>query len=230
MGGGTGTRMGGTLPKQFMPLAGVPILVHTVRAWQQILPHAPVVVVLPATYVQLGAQLILAHGLSPLPHTTAGGATRTASVSAGLNYLAQELKPTSGTLVAIHDAVRPFLRPEVAVAALQAADQHGAAVCGVPSKSSLRQVAPDGSSRAVNRDEFWAVQTPQVFRWQLLQQCYAHPLAHAQDYTDDASLVEAQGHRIQLTEGSYDNLKITTPEDLKLAELIYASISFTPPL
>jgi 2-C-methyl-D-erythritol 4-phosphate cytidylyltransferase len=116
-------------------------------------------------------------------------------------------------LVAIHDGVRPYVTSGLIEACFDEAAKSGAACAAVPSKDSLRRRLPDGSSRAVPREQFFLVQTPQTFRASIWQEAYAAAPADAV-FTDDASLVEAAGHSISLVEGSYANIKITTPEDL----------------
>ena len=220
--GGSGSRFGSAVPKQFLALAGVPVVVHTVRRFLDFAPHLRVVVVLPQVHLATGDDLLRQHlGADQLGRVrcTVGGATRTASVTAGLqeasSWLSADELPRA--LVAVQDAVRPFANAPMLQASFASAAQHGSGVAAVPSKSSLRRRTATGSV-AVDRSEYFAVQTPQTFRLpELLAACLAPPPG---EFTDDASLMEAAGHNIHLVAGGYDNIKITTPEDLILAELL----------
>ncbi|RSK31126.1 2-C-methyl-D-erythritol 4-phosphate cytidylyltransferase [Hymenobacter metallilatus] len=211
--GGSGTRMGADRPKQFLELAGEPVLVHTLRRFAA--PELGVqelVVVLPAE--QFAAwERICADFRVTIPHAVvAGGATRWASVRNGLAHLAAH----EGGVVAVHDGVRPLTPLPVIEATYQAAYNHGAAVAAVVPKDSVRGLNQQGSY-ALNRSRLRLVQTPQCFELGLLQRAYTLP--ELTTFTDDASVVEDL-HPIYLVEGDYRNLKITTPEDLLLAEAL----------
>lgn len=207
--GGSGTRMGAEIPKQFLRLPdGTPILVATFRTFAA-LPNTKLIVVLPEAHIPTWQSLSTEFAL-PVHKTVPGGATRTASVAAGMALVPDE------ALVAVHDGVRPFVSPALIEACYTAAGESGAACAAVASKDSLRRRMPDGSSMAVPREEFYLVQTPQTFRARLWKEAYAAAASDAV-FTDDASLVEVAGHAITLVEGSYANLKITTPEDLPRA-------------
>ena len=204
--GGSGTRMGTELPKQFLPLPNdVPILVQTFRTFAAF-KGLTLIVVLPENHISYWQALVKEYTLAN--HlTVAGGATRCDSVSAGMLFVPDD------ALVAIHDGVRPFVTKELIEACYDAAEKSGAACAAVPSKDSLRLKLADGSSQAVDRALYFLVQTPQVFKasvWKQANGMVQNPAA----YTDDASMVEAAGYPITLVEGSYSNVKITTPEDL----------------
>ncbi len=204
--GGSGTRMGAAVPKQFLPLAdGTPILVQTFRLFAG-LPRVQLIIVLPEAHLPLWHQLANDYGLAA-HHAVAGGPTRTASVAAGMGLVPDD------ALVAIHDGVRPYATADLIERCYATAATTGAACAAVPSKDSLRQRMPDGGSRAVPREDFYLVQTPQTFSARLWKEALAQASADTV-FTDDASLVEAAGHTIALVEGSYGNIKITTPEDL----------------
>ena len=215
--GGSGLRMGADQPKQFLLLRGEPVLLHTLRRFADpALGVAQTVVVLPFDQLEYWQQLLAQHG-SSLPHTlVAGGATRWASVKAGLAALPAEAAP--GALVAVHDGVRPLVPPAVIEAAYQAAATHGAAAVAVPPKDSVRLLAATGSS-PLDRRRLRLMQTPQTFDLALLRRAYRLP--ELPTFTDDASVVDDL-HPVQLVEGDYRNLKITTPEDLLLAEALLA--------
>jgi 2-C-methyl-D-erythritol 4-phosphate cytidylyltransferase len=211
--GGSGTRMGADRPKQFLELAGEPVLLHTLRRFANpSLRVQELVLVLPtdqfATWQALCAQYQIA-----IPHTVVGGgATRWASVRNGLLHL----KDAGQGVVAVHDGVRPLTPPAVIEATYQAAYNHGAAVAAVVPKDSVRGLNQQGSY-ALNRSRLRLVQTPQCFDLALLRRAYQLP--ELTTFTDDASVVEDL-HPIHLVEGDYRNLKITTPEDLLLAEAL----------
>ncbi|MBX0292585.1 2-C-methyl-D-erythritol 4-phosphate cytidylyltransferase [Hymenobacter sp. HSC-4F20] len=213
--GGNGTRMGADRPKQFLPLAGQPVLLHTLRRFAEpALGVQQCVLVLPPDQFETWQQLCVEYTVT-LPHTVvAGGATRWASVRNGLASLAEQ---TTG-VVAVHDGVRPLTPLSVLEATYQAAHNHGAAVAAVVPKDSVRGLNQQGSY-ALNRARLRLVQTPQCFEIGLLRRAYQLP--ELSTFTDDASVVEDL-HPIHLVEGDYTNLKITTPEDLLLAEAILA--------
>lgn len=211
--GGSGTRMGADRPKQFLELAGEPVLVHTLRRFAAPgLNVRELVLVLPSDQLATWQQLCQQHGIV-VPHTVVeGGATRWASVRNGLAHLAAH---TNG-VVAVHDGVRPLTPHSVIEATYQAAYNHGAAVAAVVPKDSVRGLNQQGSY-ALNRSRLRLVQTPQCFDLALLRRAYQLP--ELTNFTDDASVVEDL-HPIHLVEGDYRNLKITTPEDLVLAEAL----------
>lgn len=221
--GGAGSRMGAGVPKQFLPLGGKPILIHTLRRFLSYDARLPVVLVLPAGsfahWEHLGPRHLRPADLARIT-LCAGGETRTQSVGQGLEALAAQVPDPAQCLVAIHDGVRPFATQALLAGTYrQAATGEGAVAC-VPLKASLRQQDPDGRSRAVDRSLFLEVQTPQTF---VLAQILAAYRQRPHDaFSDDASLFEAQGGRISICEGSYDNIKITTPEDIFIGERILA--------
>lgn len=211
--GGSGTRMGAGRPKQFLELLGEPVLLHTLRRFAAPeLRVARLVVVLPADQVMAWQELCAQYPGVPAHELTTGGATRWASVKQGLAALAEEV----AGVVAVHDGVRPFTPGSVIEATFQAAYSHGAAVAAVVPKDSVRGLNQQGSY-ALNRSRLRLVQTPQCFEIGLLRRAYQLP--ELPTFTDDASVVEDL-HPIQLVEGDYRNLKITTPEDLLIAEAL----------
>lgn len=210
--GGKGLRMQSDLPKQFLPLSGRPVLMHTLERFASC---DAIILVLPSDQVVYWQGLCLEHSFM-LPHLVVeGGATRFHSVSAGLNALAD--CPTG--LVAIHDGVRPLVRPDIIERTYQAAEACGAALPYTEVVDSLRRRVSGGGSLAVVRSEYVGVQTPQTFRLELIRMAYARPYQAA--FTDDASVYEAAGlGEIALIEGAAENIKITSPKDLALAEYL----------
>ena len=219
--GGSGSRMGAQVPKQFLPLAGKPVLQHTIErfAASEVFQHA--VLVLPADQIDHA----IAHcALRPLLdkgwlHTVAGGESRTHSVSNGLSLATELSDKQDDAVVAIHDGVRPFATVNMLRESCETALRAGSGVCAVPVKSSIREQLADGSSRSVERSRYFHVQTPQAFQLHRLRDAYAQLNAGAV-VSDDATVFEMAGQCITLVDGSYDNLKLTTPEDLLIAEQI----------
>ncbi|UYZ62051.1 2-C-methyl-D-erythritol 4-phosphate cytidylyltransferase [Hymenobacter weizhouensis] len=211
--GGSGTRMGTDRPKQFLELGGEPVLVHTLRRFSEpALGVQECVVVLPPDQFDTWQQLCARYAVG-LPHAVvAGGHSRWASVRNGLAHLQQH---TAG-IVAVHDGVRPLTPAAVIEATFQAAHNHGAAVAAVVPKDSVRNLSQQGSY-ALNRSRLRLVQTPQCFEINLLRRAYQ--LSELPTFTDDASVVEDL-HPIHLVDGDYRNIKITTPEDLLIAEAL----------
>ncbi|MCR5180865.1 MAG: 2-C-methyl-D-erythritol 4-phosphate cytidylyltransferase [Bacteroidaceae bacterium] len=217
--GGKGLRMGSDLPKQFLPVGGKPLLMHTLEAFERAVAGIHIVLVLPADHQPYWRELCHRYSFT-LPHDIAtGGPTRFHSVLSGLRQVAA-IHGASDGLVAVHDGVRPFVSPEVIRRCFRVAQESGAAVPVVPVVETLRQMA-SSSSHTVDRSLFRLVQTPQTFQLSLLLRAFEQPYSDA--FTDDASVVEALGHPITLVEGNRENIKITTPFDLTIAESLLAS-------
>ncbi|GAA4051587.1 2-C-methyl-D-erythritol 4-phosphate cytidylyltransferase [Hymenobacter glaciei] len=214
--GGSGTRMGADRPKQFLLLRGEPVLLHTLRRFADpALRVAEMVVVLPKDQLTTW-QALCAEFAVTIPHRlVAGGGTRWASVKAGLAALVAYPEG----LVAVHDGVRPLVSRAVVERTYAAAATHAAAAAAVLPKDSVRLVSPHGSA-AQNRSRLRLMQTPQTFEIDLLRRAYAMP--ELANFTDDATVVDDLC-RVQLVEGDYRNLKITTPEDLLVAEALLSS-------
>ena len=211
--GGSGTRMGADRPKQFLLLRGEPVLLHTLRRFAEpALGVAEIVVVLPKEQLATWRALCATFSVT-IPHRlVAGGPTRWASVKAGLAALGEYAEG----LVAVHDGVRPLVSRAVVERTYAAAATHAAAAAAVLPKDSVRLVSQHGSA-AQNRSRLRLMQTPQTFEIDLLRRAYAMP--ELASFTDDATVVDDLC-RVQLVEGDYRNLKITTPEDLLVAEAL----------
>lgn len=213
--GGVGARMGANKPKQFLPLLGKPILAHTLEKFHQADKDIKLIVVLPDASLYIWQEYIETSGFA-IPHeVTIGGKSRTESVCKGLI-----LVPHKGT-VAIHDAVRPCLPLELIKRAFAEAEDKHSAIPVIPAKDSLRQRNRSGLYQAVNRQDFVMVQTPQVFNASKLIDAYEK--FQLPDATDDATVWELAGYPVNLIEGSDVNIKITTPVDLLLAEVVFKS-------
>jgi 2-C-methyl-D-erythritol 4-phosphate cytidylyltransferase len=209
---GTGTRFGGDVPKQFLPLGGKPLVQRVVERF--LFDAAVTRIVVPVLDMLLNAVK-----QSPGERVTfvAGGATRLRSVSAGMEAAGSEFD-----LVAIHDAVRPFFSLDTFHATLDAARIHGAAFPGVPLPNTIHEIAADAIASTPDRSVFAAAQTPQCFRIDVLQDVLARATREDANATDEAGLAAKYGHRVQLVPGDSMNFKITRPEDLVMAERIYA--------
>lgn len=211
--GGQGLRMGGDVPKQFLPLDGRPVLMHTIDRFREVFPDMHIIVVLPQGQHDYWHDLCRRHHLEGSFLTAPGGDTRFHSVLNGLNAIPADV---SEGLVGVHDGVRPFVSRDTLRRCYEEAARSGTAVPVVPVVETLRHVSPDGESMTVPRSDYRLVQTPQVFSLSLLRRAYRQP--YAPQFTDDASVVEALGERITLVEGNRENIKLTTPADLLLAK------------
>ena len=209
--GGRGLRMGGELPKQFLPLSGKPVLMRTLELFEG--EVSQIILVLPEDHIPFWEELCQRYHFT-LPHTVAlGGETRFHSVRSGLSYLPQE------GLVAVHDGVRPLASRALIRRSFEEAERSGAALPACPVTDSLRLRQEEGKSEAVDRSRYVAVQTPQTFDLGRLQQAYEQ--AYSPLFTDDASVYEAASlGSITLIDGEETNIKLTTPRDLLLAELL----------
>lgn len=219
--GGNGRRAGGTLPKQFRFLGSMPVLARTINNFAKALPGSEIVVVLPEEHI--GFWKNLAARFDVAAHTVAaGGAERFDSVKNGLEALVSD-----PCLIAVQDGVRPLGSAELICRVAEAAAEHGAAIPVVEPVDSFRETddeadaAGNGSSHIVDRRRLRVVQTPQVFRADILRRAYA--AAFRAEFTDDASVVEAAGQPVRLVEGERENLKLTTPVDFVIAEALIAA-------
>lgn len=206
--GGKGLRMGGEIPKQFLPIGGKPVLMRTMEAFHAYDAEIQIVLVLPVAQQAYWKELCDQYTFA-LPYRLAdGGETRFHSVKNGLDTIPTDEE----ALVGVHDGVRPFVSAEVIARCYAEAARVGAVVPVTDVVETVRHLEDGGGSTTVNRDEYKLVQTPQVFSLSLLKQAYAQPYVPA--FTDDASVVEALGHEVTLVQGNRENIKITTPFDL----------------
>ncbi|WP_417913845.1 2-C-methyl-D-erythritol 4-phosphate cytidylyltransferase [Candidatus Electronema sp. JM] len=212
---GFGSRMGAAVPKQFLELAGEPILARTLRVFLQHPAVAVVVAVLPPEHLHSGqAQLLPLFSPSEREKLffTAGGATRQESVRNGLAALPVEI----GRIL-VHDGARPLVTAEIIDRCLAGVAQHGAALAAVPVKDTLKEVAGEMVCRTVDREQLWQAQTPQGMERHLIEQAYRHAEASGFLGTDEASLLEHAGIPVAVVMGSEQNIKITRPDDLRIA-------------
>lgn len=207
--GGKGLRMGGDIPKQFLPIGGMPVLMRTVEVFRQAYSDIHIILVLPASQQTYWQQLCREYSFRVPFQIADGGETRFHSVSNGLKLVPDDVEGVVG----VHDGVRPFVSVETIRRCYDKAVEFGAAVPVVPVVETVRQLCKDGTSVTVPRDEFKLVQTPQTFRVSLLKEAYLQ--AYKPSFTDDASVVEAIGNPVHLVEGNRENIKITTPADIR---------------
>ncbi len=210
--GGKGLRMKSDIPKQFLALEAKPVLMHSIEAFYSYDPDMDVVVVLPELQVAFWENLCREHCFSIPCRIVNGGETRFHSVKNALEVLRDT------QWVAVHDAVRPLVDVETIARCFDAAEKHRAVVPVIEAVDSMRQLLQDGTSRSVDRAAYRLVQTPQVFAADLLKKAYEQDFSPL--FTDDASVVEACGEDVILVEGARENIKITTPMDVALAESI----------
>ena len=208
--GGLGSRMGSEKPKQFLELNGLPVLMHSIKAFYQYSTNIKIIVTLPGMHLTAWEALCRDHHFE-IPHTVChGGETRFESVKHGLENVDEGL-------VAVHDAVRPLVSVELIARCFEAARDKGNAVPVIPLTDSVREVL-NGESRPADRDHLRLLQTPQVFDAALLKSAYKQ--AFRPSFTDDANVAEAFGAKIILVEGDPRNIKITRPEDMLIAEAL----------
>ena len=216
--GGSGRRMGGALPKQFMMLDNEPILARSINRMHEALPAAEIVVVLPEEHVELWKNIAARFDVAR--HKIAlGGKERFHSVKNGLAALSDEV-----AIVGIHDAVRPLASKKLIIKLFLEAENNTAVIPVVAPIDSYRIVEGD-DSRIIDRSALRMVQTPQVFQAEALRKAYEQPFSST--FTDDASVMEAAGHKVTLVEGERENIKITTPSDMLIAEAIINADSET---
>lgn len=210
--GGKGLRMGGEIPKQFIPVQGKPVLMRTLEAFYTYDNQIELIVVLPVAQQDYWKQLCVQYGFV-LPHRIAdGGETRFHSVRNGLRLVEED------GLVGVHDGVRPFVSQEVIASCYETAARMQAVIPVIDVVETVRHLTSDNQSETVPRDRYKLVQTPQVFTVEVLKRAYAQEYTPA--FTDDASVVEALGLPVCLVQGNRENIKLTTPFDLKVAEVL----------
>lgn len=205
--------MGTSISKQYIPIGGKPVLMHTLEAFYKADPLIQLILVLPKDDFDFWKDLCLQYDFTLAHQVVAGGATRFQSVKNGLDSIT-----LSSGLVAIHDAVRPFVSEEVIRESFAKAQESGSAIAVIPLKDSLREVASDGVSQFRERHRFRLVQTPQTFRLEKIKRAFETP--ERGEFTDDATVYEFQGWQVTLIEGNMENIKLTTPEDLEFAEFL----------
>lgn len=215
MAAGMGRRMNRPVPKQFIHLRNKPIFIYTLEIFLDH-PHVDaVVLVVPPAYLKKAEQLVKMFIREPVYAVVPGGERRQDSVFNGLAHLPQETG-----IILIQDGVRPFVTPNHITEVIEEAARHGAAVLGIPVSNTIKRGFSGWVEETLNRDTLWEIQTPQGFNRKVLADAYEAAIRENITFTDDAALVERAGHRVRLVHGDSLNIKITSPEDLILAEAI----------
>ncbi len=210
--GGSGTRMGADIPKQFLPLLGKPILIHTIETFLAIPSITEIILVLPTSQIPVWFDLCKKHHFDIKHIIVEGGETRFQSVTNGLMKVFD-----SEALVAIHDGVRPLVSREVIERCFQEAEKYGNAIPAIKPLETVRFSEKSGTI-PVDREKVLLIQTPQVFKFSIIKKCYQ--TLWQSSFTDDASVAEYAGNQIHIVEGNRENIKITTPQDLLFAEVL----------
>jgi len=215
---GTGSRMASDRPKQFLQLAGSPIIFHTLKPFEWCESIQEVIVVLPAEESAAFLALAGKQGLRKLARVVPGGSTRADSVKRGL----LAIRPATAEIVAVHDGVRPFVTVEEIDNTIAAARRDGAAILATPVTDTIKLVTEGQSDETIVktlvRQNLRQALTPQCFRYELLRKAYEQADVNDLSLTDESALVERLGHKVTIVEGSARNIKITTPRDLLIAE------------
>ena len=211
---GQGSRIGGKRAKQFLELAGVPIIFHTLRRFEECEAIQETILVLPTADAAGFLALAPKQGIRKLTRVVPGGATRAESVLRGL----QAVRAATAEIVAVHDGVRPFVTADEISKTVAVAKEHGAAILVGAVSDTIKEVTSDRVVDTLNRSQLRRALTPQCFRYDLLRRAYERIDVSDPDLTDESVLVERLGHSVAVVEGSSRNIKITTKEDLAIAE------------
>ncbi len=210
--GGNGSRMNAATPKQFMLLKGLPILMHTINRFYDFDSNIHIILALPQSHIVAWEKLCKAHIFNIKHQVVSGGETRFHSVKNGLDAITE-----TNVVVGIHDGVRPFVSNETLISCFEVAQKLGNAVPSISVSESMRKVE-NSENTCLDRNQVKVIQTPQCFQIGLLKKAFLQTYLYS--FTDDATVVEAIGEKINLVEGNAANIKITTPYDLKIAEVI----------
>ena len=213
--GGVGTRFGARTPKQFLRLGTMPILAATVHHFAHHPAVRAVVVAVPEPWAARARRILGPVAKHTRLTVVVGGRTRQDSV-----WLALQAAPEDVEIVVVHDAVRPLVTRRLIDAAVRAAVEEGAAICALPITETVKRVRAERVEATLDRSELWAVQTPQAFRVDLLREAHEKARRDGVVGTDDAMLVERLGHPVRVVRGLAENVKITTPEDLRRARAL----------
>lgn len=208
MAGGVGNRMKSELPKQFIEVMGKPIISYTVNALSKSDAIDEIIIVTLPNYLVYCGDMVKEFGFDKVTKIVSGGATRQESVRNGLREISDDVD-----IVAIHDGARPLIDGKIISECVENAIEYGCSAPGVKIKDTVKASTDDCFiERTVNREKLWLIQTPQVFRKEII--CSLHSGSATDDATDDCSLAEKAGYKVKIVEGSYENIKITTPQDI----------------
>ncbi len=212
---GSGTRMGANVPKSLMPIAGVPLIIHTLRKFDAAKLVDEVVIATSEALLTQLPDLIQLHGIRKVSAIVLGGKERQDSVRMGF----EACDPDQCEIVMVHDAARPLVSPDEIDATVAAARKTGAAILGAPLKETIKHVESDLIVKTIDRSVLWGAQTPQAFRYEIFARAVAESLHHNFLGTDESAIVERTGTKVTMVRGSYRNIKVTTPEDAEIAEM-----------
>lgn len=211
---GNSTRYGTGNSKQFLLLEGVPVLIKSVQAFEQIDEVKEIIITARKQDFDVIESFLQQYNIKKLKSVVEGGATRQDSIAAAVKKVSEETE-----IIAVHDGARPLVSKETIIGVIEKAVEKGAAACAVPVKDTIKII--DSSGKIVttpDRASLRAVQTPQVFDFALYKEAIDKAVSESKQYTDDCQLIESMGHPVYLTDGDYENIKITTPDDLLVAE------------
>lgn len=219
--GGSGSRMNSDLPKQFLPLNGKPIVMHTLERFAHTKTQPQLILVLHPTMFSIWEELCQKHNFKIDHVVVSGGETRFQSVRNGVSYISTQRPILNETLITIHDAARPVISPDTIDICFEQTAIHAATVLAVQSVNSVRH-GDRSENKALDREDIWIVQTPQTFQGHILQRAFQQE--ELCSFTDDACVVEKLGYNIYLIPGDHRNIKITFPEDISIAQSYLASL------
>lgn len=211
---GNSTRYGTGNSKQFLLLEGVPVLIKSVQAFEQIDEVKEIIITARKQDFDVIEGFLQQYNIKKVKSVVEGGATRQDSIAAAVKKVSEETE-----IIAVHDGARPLVSKETIIGVIEKAVEKGAAACAVPVKDTIKII--DSSGKIVttpDRVSLRAVQTPQVFDFALYKEAIDKAVSESKQYTDDCQLIESMGHPVYLTDGDYENIKITTPDDLLVAE------------
>lgn len=211
---GNSTRYGTGNSKQFLLLEGVPVLIKSVQAFEQIDEVKEIIITARKQDFDVIEGFLQQYNIKKVKSVVEGGATRQDSIAAAVKKVSEETE-----IIAVHDGARPLVSKETIIGVIEKAVEKGAAACAVPVKDTIKII--DSSGKIVttpDRASLRAVQTPQVFNFALYKEAIDKAVSESKQYTDDCQLIESMGHPVYLTDGDYENIKITTPDDLLVAE------------
>jgi len=218
---GQGTRMGGSRAKQFLELAGTPIIIHTLRSFERCEAIQEIILVLPAQDTSGFLAIAEKHRLRKVSKIVPGGTTRAESVLRGLLVV----RPATAEIIAVHDGVRPFVTADEITRTVEAAEVNEAAILVAPVTDTIKEVSNGMVAKTLPRTALRRALTPQCFRFKLLRRAYEQVDVLNPELTDESSLIERLGVKVTIVEGSSRNIKITGPEDLALGEVLLREVS-----
>ncbi len=214
---GRGERLGAGVPKQFLKVAGKPIMIHALETFEKHPAISEIVVVVPPGKEEEVREMCRHYALSKVGRVVCGGETRQASVYRGFQHLSLEVGK-----VLVHDAARPLVSAEMITRVVEALKHHGAVICGVPVRDTIKEVSPEGKIlRTLPRERLYLAQTPQGAWRSWLGEAFSWALSQGKEFTDEAALLEAAGFEVHVVPGAHSNLKITYPEDLWIVECFF---------